>query len=235
MEAPPKSNGERDILGIGQPPGCATAAHLRFDPLGHGVRSWMVARPAVQRNAAAVGKVDAAGGQRLSGRADNGRGLPDTGSPHASALRTPATAAEACGHLTSADAQPQAARRYRGAGVAVAGPRRSCRSRPTAGHCGRWRGGCGTERRGRLGCPLLRPEPRSLSAGSVSGRLVSKGRCPDGWCPDGRCPPRTLPQPAGVRGYRNRSPARRPLDGCRHRRYARASWRPSRSPSWART
>jgi hypothetical protein len=60
-------------------------------------------------------------------------------------------------------------------------------------------------------------------------------RCPDGWCPDGRCPPRPLPQPAGVHGYRNRSPGRRTLDGRRHRRYARASWRPSRSPSWART
>jgi hypothetical protein len=35
-------------------------------------------------------------------------------------------------------------------------------------------------------------------------------------CPDSRCPPGTLPQSAPVRGYRNRSPARRPLDGCRH-------------------
>jgi hypothetical protein len=39
-----------------------------------------------------------ADGYRLSGRADTGRGLPDTGRPHASGLRTPATAAEACGH-----------------------------------------------------------------------------------------------------------------------------------------
>jgi len=36
-------------------------------------------------------------------------------------------------------------------------------------------------------------------------------------------------------GYRQRSPARRPLEGCRHRRSARASWPWSRSPSWART
>jgi hypothetical protein len=38
-----------------------------------------------------VGKVAAAGGYRLSGRADTGGGLPDTGSLPAPALRTPAT------------------------------------------------------------------------------------------------------------------------------------------------
>jgi hypothetical protein len=37
-----------------------------------------------------------------------------------------------------------------------------------------------------------------------------QGRCPKGWCPDGWCPPQTLPEPAGVHRYRNRSPARRP-------------------------
>jgi hypothetical protein len=52
-------------------------------------------------------------------------------------------------------------------------------------------------------CPPLGPEPPP-----VSGR---------------RCPPRTLPPSTGVGCYRNRSPARRPLEGCRHRRYARAS------------
>jgi hypothetical protein len=52
------------------------------------------------------------------------------------------------------------------------------------------------------------------------------------------CPPRTLAAASGrcgspgvSAGYRKRSPARRPLDGCRHRRYARTSWRCSRSPS----
>jgi hypothetical protein len=39
----------------------------------------------------------------------------------------------------------------------------------------------------------------------------------------------------GVRRYRNRSPSWRPLDGCRHCRYAGASCRWRRSPSWART
>jgi hypothetical protein len=50
-----------------------------------------------------------------------------------------------------------------------------------------------------------------------------------------RWPPRTLPQSAGVRCYRKRSLGRRPLAWCRHRRYARVSWRCSRSPSWPRT
>jgi hypothetical protein len=39
------------------------------------------------------GQVDAASGERLSGCLDTGGGLPNTGSPHAPALRTPATAA----------------------------------------------------------------------------------------------------------------------------------------------
>jgi hypothetical protein len=57
-----------------------------------------------------VGQVDAAGWYRLSGRADTGHGLPDTGSPHAPALRTPTTAAGACGHRGSGHAgQPAAA------------------------------------------------------------------------------------------------------------------------------
>jgi hypothetical protein len=59
-----------------------------------------------------------------------------------------------------------------------------------------------------------------------------------------RCPPLLstagvqtgpLPQSAGVRGYRNRSSGPRPLEGCCHRWYTRASWRCSRSPSRART
>jgi hypothetical protein len=85
---------------------------------------------------------------------------------------------------------------------------------------GRWpRNGCP------VGCgPGRYKRPRSTAASGNRGR-----------CPDGRCPPGTLPQSAGVGCYRNRSPARRPLDGCRHCREAWASWRPSRSQSWART
>jgi hypothetical protein len=55
---------------------------------------------------------------------------------------------------------------------------------PQPGHCSRCLGGCGTGHRGRLGCPLLFPEPRSVSTRSVSGRLVSAadtagaGGCP---------------------------------------------------------
>jgi hypothetical protein len=58
---------------------------------------------------------------------------------------------------------------------------------------------------------------------SRNRRRCPEGRCPDGWCLDGWCPPRTLPEPVGVHRYRKQSPARRPLDGCRHRRYAWAS------------
>jgi hypothetical protein len=50
-----------------------------------------------------------------------------------------------------------------------------------------------------------------------------------------RGPPPTPPPPAGGCCYRKRSPGRWPLVGCRHRRDARASWRPRRSPSWPRT
>jgi hypothetical protein len=46
---------------------------------------------------------------------------------------------------------------------------------------------------------------------------------------------RILPQPAGVRCYRKRSPARCPLVGCSHRRQARRSCRASRSRSCSRT
>jgi hypothetical protein len=46
---------------------------------------------------------------------------------------------------------------------------------------------------------------------------------------------RILPQPAGVRRYRKRSPDRRPLVGCSHRRYASPTWRASRSRSCSRT
>jgi hypothetical protein len=55
-------------------------------------------------------------------------------------------------------------------------------------------------------------QPRCAVSGAAIRNLDAAG------CPDGRCPPRTLPLPAGVRCYRNRSPGRRPLDGCRHRR-----------------
>jgi hypothetical protein len=77
-----------------------------------------------------------------------------------------------------------------------------------------------------------RPDGWTAAAERVSGRLrhgtrqaSAVHRCVRNHsrCPDGRCPPGTLPQSAGIGGYRNRSPARRPLDGCRHRRYARAS------------
>jgi hypothetical protein len=72
------------------------------------------------------------------------------------------------GPLTSADAQPQAARRYRGAGTAAAGPRQSCRSRTLMAVAG-W-----------LRNRTLRTPGLSAASGtavavrrSVSGRLVS--------------------------------------------------------------
>jgi hypothetical protein len=89
-----------------------------------------------------------------------------------------------------------------------------------------------------------RPDGWMVAAERVSGRLrtwtqeaSAVHRCVRTPRPVSgrRCPPGTLPQSAGVRCYRNRSPARRPLEGCRYRRDAWASWRPSRSPSWRRT
>jgi hypothetical protein len=92
-------------------------------------------------------------------------------------------------------------------------------------------------RRGRLsgpGCPPPGVLPQPADTAAVSA-VVPELR-----------PPGDAVRTAGVRrghrrrlrggrGYRKRSPARRPLDGCRHRREAWASWRPSRSPSWPRT
>jgi hypothetical protein len=72
-----------------------------------------------------------------------------------------------------------------------------------------------------------RPDGWTVAAERLSGRLrnwtlqaSAVHRCVRnrGRGPDGSCPPRTLPQSAGVGCYRNRSPARRSLDGCRHRR-----------------
>jgi hypothetical protein len=73
----------------------------------------------------------------------------------------------------------------------------------------------------RVRCPLrpggtsMRPAVRT--AGVRSGH--APGAC--GHC-GGR---RTLWQPRVSGGYRKRSPAQWPLEGCRHRRYARSSWR----------
>jgi hypothetical protein len=119
----------------------------------------------------------------------------------------------------------QRARRCRGAGTAAAGPPHSCRRRPRPPWTPRPAGGVRVVAGWTLRqCPL---------SAAVSGTGRGSGRLP-GVRTVG-CPPRTPPHACGVGGYRNRSPGRRPLDGCRHRRDARASWRPSRSPSWART
>jgi hypothetical protein len=126
-----------------------------------------------------------------------------------------------------------------GRDMAVAGRRPSMHAPPAAAvdanrrrRCLRRRNldasGCPDERVRRTACCRSR---RTLWQCPRCVRTAAAWR----WCPDGRCPPRTPPQPAGVRGYRNRSSGRRPLDGCRHRRDARASWRCSRSPSWPRT
>jgi hypothetical protein len=109
----------------------------------------------------------------------------------------------------------------------------SAREANRRSRCPRWQhnldaGGCPDQGvRRTAGCR------RPVDTAAVSAVRPARRRLamrPDGWCP-----PRTPSPPAGVRCYRNRSPARRPLVGCRHRRYARASWRPSRSPSWPRT
>jgi hypothetical protein len=91
-------------------------------------------------------------------------------------------------------------------------------------------------RRGRLsgrGCPPHGMLPQQADTAAVSAAV-----------PELR-PPGDAVRTAGVhrgqhrlRGvccYRKRSPDRWPLVWCRHRRYARASCRCNRSPSWART
>jgi hypothetical protein len=130
----------------------------------------------------------------------------------------------------------------------------------SVGRLGRWRPPLGRRPRPGLtsvaervalvpACRQGLPRPGARTAMSAAGcggvRLRPSGRlrqCPvPGSATEPRpvsgrhCPPRTLPRPAGVRCYRRRSPGRRPLVGCSHRHRSRASCRPSRSPSWART
>jgi hypothetical protein len=64
---------------------------------------------------------------------------------------------------------------------------------------GRCPAGAGTGHRGSVRCWAA----ASGTAAGVRMASVHRGPCP---------------RPAGVRGYRKRSPARRPLEGCRHRR-----------------
>jgi hypothetical protein len=84
------------------------------------------------------------------------------------------------------------------------------------------RGACGTAATWRC-----RPDFWMMAAARVSGRLrtwtlqaTAVQRCVRKPRPvsERRCPPRTSPPSAGVRCYEKRSPARRRLDGCRHRR-----------------
>jgi hypothetical protein len=99
-----------------------------------------------------------------------------------------------------------------------------CRSRRTPRQCPRCFRTAATWR--------CRPDGWMVAAERMSGRVrnwtlqaSAVHRCFRNRrrCPDGRCPPGTLPSSAGVRCYRKRSPGRRPLVGCRHRRYVQAS------------
>jgi hypothetical protein len=116
----------------------------------------------------------------------------------------------------------------------------ACRSglpQPTRGRPQRPLPVCGGQSvRGAVHCGLrrcpVRPTgrlPRCLVSATLTKRRPVSGR---------RCPPRTLPQPAGVRCYRNRSPGRHRLPGCSHRRCAwptclASRWRSySRASSW---
>ena len=92
-----------------------------------------------------------------------------------------------------------------------------------------------SRRNGGCGSAAVLPQPDTAAgvwvaakpdtAEALAVRCCSRNRrrCPEGRCLDGWCPPPPLPKPVGVHRYRKRSPARRPLDGCRHRRYAWAS------------
>jgi hypothetical protein len=61
-------------------------------------------------------------------------------------------------------------------------------------------------------------EPDTAAAVSACCCFRNNGRCPDGWSLSGRLVSAADTSAASdVRCYRNRSPGRRPLDGCRHR------------------
>jgi hypothetical protein len=173
---------------------------------------WMVLLPAVQRAAAAASS-------------DPGRrcGVHIAGRLRAIGVRTPcplsARPDRRCPPaVTSAEEQ---ARHARPLPSRWDDDRRVRRSPATAGRSPprtlRVAERCpiGSEYCGSVRCPLLLPEPRRVSGWWVSAADTAAA--------------------CGVRRYRNRSPGWRPLDGCRHCRYARASCRWRRSPSWART
>jgi hypothetical protein len=164
----------------GQPGALAGAAH--WSPFRSDMAAgwWTVLAPAVQRGRCRSApcrrrsRVSAVPG-RAGFRCPAGRPVsihPDSRSPLAAST----------GHLTKCRRAIRHARSCRRAATAAAGPPPSCRSR-TPRRC---LGGCGTGHRGRLGCPLLLPEPRSVSTRSVSEGLVS-GRLVSATDPAGAC------------------------------------------------
>jgi hypothetical protein len=189
----------------GQPGVVAGAAHWGPVPVGHrcrvvdgpaaGYPAWPLPQcPRALRRSRVSTVPGRAGSRRSAGRVR----CPRIRTAILRWLRRP-------DHMTSADEQIRHARSCPGAATAAAGPPPTCRSRTL-------RPVSGWLHNRTLRAPWLAaaaPGTRSVSRRSVCGRLVYRT--------------------AGVRHrpcrsmwvshrYRNRSPARRPLDGCRHRR-----------------
>jgi hypothetical protein len=174
---------------------------------------WMVLLPAVKRAAAAASMTPAAvAGVPIAGRL-RAIGVP---TPRPLSARPDRRCPPA---VTSAEEQARGARplpscwdddcRVRRSPAATGrsrGHREWLSGVQLAADPGHW---------GSVRCPLLLPESRRVSGWWVSAADTAAA--------------------CGVRRYRNRSPGWRPLDGCRHCRYARASCRWRRSQSRART
>ena len=132
-------------------------------------------------------------------------GLPVSGRPRPVSARPDSRSPPAAspGPLDQRRRASATCARCRRAGTAAAGPPQSCPSRP----------GSRTPRPVSGWLRNRTPRTRWLSA-AASGTAV--GVRTVGWCPDGWVSAADTSAACGVRGYRNRSSGRRPLDGCRH-------------------
>jgi hypothetical protein len=186
--------------GSGGPAGVlADAAHCGPVPVGHGCGGGRCCcRPSSVTAAAVstcpcggrwVSAVPGASWLPVSGRPPPVSAPPDSRDPPAASTW----------HTRPAQTkQAQPARHCRSTGTAPAGPQPAMHPNTAAG-------------------VRVAAEPDTADATAVRCCFRNRGRCPDG-----RGPPRTPLQPADtaavqrLRGYRKRSPGRRPVDRCRH-------------------